>query len=463
MNADDKASPDELKAFLKAAPDTQSLELIVPDLNGIPRGKRIPRDEFDVFFRSGVKNCGGTPLMSCKGETIDELGLGTRDGDPDMIIYPVKGTIAPIPWLASPTGQALVTTYRMSGEPSLYDPRHTLRNAMRPLYEMGLRPVIATELEFYLLEDIDGPVPRPRVGRIPGTNLPQDGYQYAMMEDLWESDDFLEDVYAACRAQHVPATTAHSEFAPGQLEINLHHVDDPVTACDHAVLLKRAIKGVARRHRLGATFMAKPFQFAAGCGLHVHVSVYNEKGENILADGSVESPPRISESMRHAMGGLAHTMADFMAVFAPNANSYRRLRPKAYVPLKPNWGYNHRGVALRIPVCDLQDMRIEHRVAGADANPYLVVGAILAGIHYGLEHRCDPGEMVAEGTFLDDEEITLPTRWEAALERFDKSAIVKDYFGKEWCRIFSVARHSECEQFNAQVSNRDYEWYLRAV
>ncbi|MGH8247806.1 MAG: glutamine synthetase family protein, partial [Gammaproteobacteria bacterium] len=289
------------------------------------------------------------------------------------------------------------------------------------------------------------------------------GLQYSMTEDLWDCDAFLEEVYETCRVQRLPATTCHSEFAAGQFEINLHHVDDPVLACDQAVLLKRAIKGVARKHGYGATFMAKPFQESAGSGLHIHISAYDASGKNIFASGEKGDNPPISETMRHAIGGLARTMAECMAIFAPNANSYRRLKPNSFVPLKPNWGYNHRSVALRIPVSDAKNLRIEHRVAGADANSYLVMAAVVAGIHYGIQQKCDPGAMVAEGTFLRDPEVTLPTRWDAALELFDRSAILPRYLDKEFCRIFSVCRHSECNQFHAQISNRDYEWYLRAV
>ena len=142
---------------------------------------------------------------------------------------------------------------------------------------------------------------------------------------------------------------------------------------------------------------------------------------------------------------------------------YRRLQPESFVPLSPNWGYNHRAVALRVPVCDYQDTRIEHRVAGADANPYLVVSAILAGIHYGISQRCEPTEMIAERAVLEEQEITMPRRWDAALDRFRDSNILPDYLGEEFCRVYETVRRSECERFHEQVSNRDYEWYLRGV
>jgi len=257
-------------------------------------------------------------------------------------------------------------------------------------------------------------------------------------------------------------TTVHSEFSPGQYEINLHHVDDPVAACDQGILLKRIVKGVAREHGLAATFMAKPFAEIAGSGLHIHFSLYSAEGENIFADPDSGKTPAISDNLRYAIGGLAETMAESMAIFAPNANSFRRLIPGNFAPLAPNWGYNHRDVSLRIPVSGHKDCRVEHRVAGADANPYLVMAALAAGIHYGLTHQCDPGEMIAEGEEMI-EEITLPRRWPDALDKFDKAAILPDYLGGNYCRMYGTVRRDECEQFYAQVSNIDYNWYLRSM
>jgi glutamine synthetase len=457
-----RAAPRELAEFLKRSPGVRMLEVVMPDINGILRGKRIPFSEAAELYEGGIKACGSMPLLSSKGETIPELGLGSIDGDPDNLILPVRDTLATIPWLGSQTAQALVGMTKVNGDISFYDSRNVLRMAMQPLLDLGLRIVAATELEFYLLQPSDELTPSPQFPRVPGTGIRQDGLQYSMTEDLWDCDAFIEDVHVISEQQRLPSTATHSEFAPGQLEINLHHVDDPILACDHAVLLKRVIKGVARKHGYGATFMAKPFAEHAGSGLHIHVSIYDARGRNVLAAGGTGNPP-VGNGMRHAIGGLARTMAECMAIFAPNANSYRRLRPRSFVPLSPNWGYNHRGVALRIPVSDAGNLRIEHRVAGADANPYLVMAAVLMGIHYGLKHKCDPGPMVQEGTILADQEVTLPTRWDAALKLFDGSKLLPEYLDREFCRIFSVCRHSESNQFQAQISNRDYEWYLRAV
>ena len=283
------------------------------------------------------------------GEYNHEVDPRLVAGEPDNRILPVSGSLAPIPWLASPTGQVLAAHYAIDGSPAWTDPRHVLAGVLARFAEQGLKPVIATELEFYLISPGDGTVPRPLLGRIPGTGMEQQGTQFAMAEDLWQYDAFLDAVRIACEQQSVPMTTMLSEFAPGQWEINTRHVEDPLLACDHALLLKRIVKGVALSLGISATFMAKPFAASAGSGLHIHASLYDDRGANVFADAAAAELPAISGLMRNAIGGLATTMSDAMAIFAPNANSYRRFVPGTYVPLSPSWGYNHRDVSLRIP------------------------------------------------------------------------------------------------------------------
>jgi len=463
MNVSDKGTIEELQSFLEEYPEIKIIETLLPDVNGILRGKRIGTAEFETLYKEGLKACASTPFVDSRGEIPVEIGIGTRDGDPDVMSYPVKNSLVPAPWLESPVAQVMTSLCDFEGEAYFADPRQVLRQCCKQLEDLGLKPVVATEMEFYLLEAGDDIVPRPKLGSIPGIRLKQEGLQYLTLEDLWENDALLMDIHRHCEMQNIPVTTALSEFAPGQFEINLHHVDDPITACDQGVMLKRIIKGSAFKHGLGASFMAKPFADYAGSGLHIHASLFDEKGNNVFANASSKKKPAISNTMNHAIGGLQKTMADAMAIFAPNANSYRRLQPFSFVPLSPNWGYNHRGVALRIPVCDSNNMRVEHRVASADANSYLVMAAMLAGIHYGIKNKCEPSPMLAEGTMVDEQEITLPINWNAALDRFKDSEILPGYFGKEFCRVFEICRRSECEQFNAQISNLDYEWYLRSV
>jgi glutamine synthetase len=451
--------PAELGAFLERHPDTRLLELLQPDMLGILRGKRVIPEEFPKAFDGGVNFCGATVLLDAKGQTFDRIDNGGRDGDPDAISTAVPGSLAPVPWAQVPTAQVLMQMHAADGSPYFADPRQVLRRAAQPLKDMGLTAVAATELEFYLL-DGDGDHPLPRVANIPGTRQRQDGPHYGLMEDVEDVDPFLAELYATCAAQRIPVGATLKEFSAGQFEVNLHHVPDPELACDHAVLLKRAVKAIARRHGMAAAFMAKPFEEHAGCSLHVHVSLVDRDGRNVFAGQSAAQP--FSDTFRHAVGGLAATMAEAMAIFAPTANSYRRFRPGSFVPMTANWGINHRGVSLRVPLSDIANTRIEHRPGGADGNPYLVMAAILAGLHHGITQRCDPGRLVQPGEVLE-EEVTLPMRWEAALDAFENSRVLPQYLGEKYHRLFATCRREECDRIHQQISTRDYEWYLRVI
>ena len=452
-------SPSELDDFLRKYPETRFMDVFVPDLNGILRGKRIQAEEFSKVFGNGSNYVASTPLMNVMGDISESISYGNDDGDPDLKSIAVPGSLAPVPWATLPTAQCLLEIIEVDGSPFFLDPRNVLRTALQPLTDMGLRPIMATELEFYLVEH-DGDDFKPRLPNIPGSSLPQGGHQYGSFDDLESVDDFLTDLDAFCTAQNIPAGTALSEYSPGQFEINLNHIDDPVLACDHAVLLKRAVKAAARKNGLAATFMAKPFQEHAGNGLHIHTSLMDADGNNVFSGNSKDG--EFSDTLRYAIGGLAQTMAESMAIFAPNANSYRRFAPNFYVPATPNWGPNHRDLAMRIPMSSQKNRRVEHRVAGADACPYLVVAAVMAGIHHGITNQLDPGPMIAEKQKVEYE-VTLPVRWSKALDVFQAGQVLPKYFGEEYHRLFEACRREESDLFHAQVSNRDYEWYLRAV
>ena len=325
--------------------------------------------------------------------------------------------------------------------------------------ELGLTPVIAVEYEFYLLDDTRGETPRARRSRVPGTERRAEGPRVYSIEDLHELDELFAAITAACDAQRLPAGSVVSEYGAGQFEVNLHHVADALLGCDHAVLLRRLIRGVAARHELAATFMAKPFADLDGSGMHVHVSLVDRQGRNVF--GPVPRAPgtTFAPELRHAIGGMLAAMPESLAIFCPNANSYRRIRPGCFAPIAPNWGPNHRGVAIRIPVSDDANVRFEHRPAGADCNPYLAVAAILAAAHHGITHRIEPPPMVREGETAPGQ-VTLSHRWEQALDAFDAGTILPEYLGREFCRVFGAARRFEAEQFHAQVPNLDYDWYL---
>ena len=268
----------------------------------------------------------------------------------------------------------------------------------------------------------------------------------------------LNDIVATCRAQNLPTDVATIEYAPGQFEINLHHTDDPVAACDHAMLQKRAIKGVAAKHGMTATFMARPFREHSTNGTHIHLSLLDDQGRNVFNDGSA----RGSKLFRHAIGGLASTMAEAMPIWAPNANSFRRITPTGWVPLAPTWGYNNRTVSLRVPGGPKEARRIEHRPAGADANPYLVLAAVLAGIHHGLVNKVDPGEPI-EGNAAEQVDPSLPSIWVDALRTFDRAEVLPEYFGSRYWDVYSKLKWSEFHEFNDHISKLEYDRLLTLV
>ncbi|MEX2495326.1 MAG: glutamine synthetase family protein [Woeseia sp.] len=456
------AGDGELAALLKAFPEIDIMELLVADLAGVLRGKRIRGREFQSIFRDGFCLPGGTVLLDTLGNVVSGIPFTADDGDPDIDARIVTGSLAPVPWAQRPSAQALFRFYTRDGKPFFADPRFVLERAAEPLKKMKIGIVMAAELEFYLL-DARTDRPTARVSTVPGIGRPQPGPQVYHPDDLWDIENFLNDVNDACNLQNLPVGTTTSEFAPGQFEINLHHVPDPVLACDHAVLLKRAVKAVARQHGFVACFMAKPFEESSGSGLHIHMSLVGQDGHNWFSAGKkTAATPPYSARFRHAVGGLVQTMADATAIFAPNANSYRRLRPDMFAPVEPNWGANHRNVSLRVPVSDEQNLRIEHRTSGADANPYLVTAAILAGVHYGLKNRCDPGHMVPEGQVIKLKS-RLPIRWTAAIDKFSRSRILPQYLGGDYCKVYTANRREEEQRFHNTISNVDFDWYMRAV
>ena len=452
----------EIRRLEKTHGRFESVDLLIPDLSGILRGKRVRRADFDKCARDGFPFCGGAILLSSLGEVTTGVPYGADDGDPDLPARLVPGSVAPVPWSRRPMAQAFFRMCDESGNDFFGDPRTVLERALRPLRKRGIKPVVATELEFYLL---DGTAEQVRIGAplVPGTRRAQPGTQVYTPDDLFEVEGFLDDVYAWAEAQNVPADAAISEYSPGQFEINLHHVDDAVLACDHAVLLKRIVKAAARKHGLIACFMAKPFEEDSGSGLHIHMSLVGKDDKNYFSqDKETLASPPFSARLRHAVGGLLKLMPESTALFCPNANSYRRLRPDMFAPVEPNWGVNHRVVSVRIPESDERNLRFEHRSAGADANPYLVMAAVLAGVDTGLRNRIDPGKMVEQGAEIVPK-LKIPNRWDTALDKFARSKVLPEYLGEDYCRYYTMVRRAESEKYHNHVAQLDFDWYLRNV
>ncbi len=449
---------DEIGSFLAQHPDTRVIELLVPDTNGIFRGKRIERHLLEKAGSEGVCLPGSLFGMDITGTTVEETGLGFDEGDADRLCWPVPGTLSVVPWQARPTAQMLLAMYENDGRPFFADPRHVLDGVLAQFRDAGLVPVVALEMEFYLIDLERTPDGTPQPPRSPVTAERERSTQVYGMRELDEYRRVLEAIEDAAARQHIPGDTAVSEYAPGQYEINLQHQDDALRACDHAILLKHLIKNVVRSQGMDVTFMAKPYTDLAGSGMHIHVSVVDEAGNNIFQGTDAKG----SDRLRHAVGGLLAAMAESMALFAPNANSFRRFQEGAFVPTSPDWGYNNRTTALRIPAGSDSAKRVEHRVPGADANPYLLTAAVLAGIHHGLAEALEPVAATA-GNAYPQRAGGLPLTWLRALERFREGRILPAYLNADFRRVYIASKNHERQVFNRCVTALEYEWYLRTV
>jgi glutamine synthetase len=455
---------EEIAALRREHPDIRFVDVLLADLCGIPRGKRVTLAELTQVYGGGFLLPGSMFAIDVLGGTIQETGLGFDEGDGDRPCLPIPGTLLPVPWLSEGVAQIQVSMFENNGaqngaenagRPFFGDPRQALTQILDRFRQLRLTPVVAVELEFYLLDPERTATGRIQPPRLPQTRRREYRTQINSMSDLNEYSAVLADISAACERQHVPAGTALAEYGPGQFEVNLNHAPDALRACDEAIRFKRLVRGVASRHGMEATFMAKPYQDMAGSGAHIHVSLIDETGRNVFESADTAG----NATLRHAIGGLAASMADAMLIFAPTANSYRRYRSESYVPLNPSWAVNNRGVALRIPVSTAENRRVEHRVAGADANPYLLCAAVLAGIHHGITGKIDPGAPL-QGNAYRDRAPTLPITWPEAALAFERSTFVREYFGEQFQRLFATTRRGELQAFESHVTTLEYEWYV---
>jgi len=454
-----KTKQKELSSFIKKHADLKGIDLLLSDLNGVLRGKRIQPSALEKVFQDGICLPASVFALDILGNTVEETGLGVSTGDSDRICLPVSDSISMIPWSSKPMAQVLLTMVEEDGSPFFADPRQVLSRVLEKLCELKLTPVVAVELEFYLLDNRRDKQKKPQPPISPVTGKREADTQVYSVDNLDDYKEFLDEVARCAKVQGLPADTAMAENAPGQFEINLQHVDDPLLACDHAIILKRLIKGIARNMGLNASFMAKPFSDQAGSGTHIHISLLDRKKKNVFMGTKDKTD---SPFLRHAIGGLVKTMKESTAIFCPNANSYRRFQPDLYVPMAPTWGIDNRTVALRIPSGSPKSTRIEHRVAGADTNPYLTVAALLAGIHYGITQKMKPPK-ISTGDAIAKNPPSLPMNWAESLKEFSKGKILRKYFGKDFCHVFHETRKKEMEHFNSQITPLELDWYLRTV
>jgi len=385
-------SAEILDNYIKQYPLTRYIDAFYSDLSGVVRGKRYPIAAAGKIFESGLMMPGSSFLLAVTGESMDPCGLGFTDGDPDEFAVIVEHSLQPMPWAQIPTAQVQLTMCDQDGKPYYYEPRNVLKRVLETFKSLKLTPIVAFELEFYLFDlkrDKNNQL-RPPIAPLTGRrNNETQVYSLAELEDY---AIFIDEIISTSEKQNIKTGAITAEYAPGQFEINLQHLSDPLKAADQAAMFKRLVRGVARKHNMQASFMSKPYLDNAGSGLHMHMSLVDENGNNVFDGGGIfGNEDCMSQTLKAAIGGLLEAHPESMLFFAANSNAFRRYVPNIFVPTAPSWGLENRSVAVRIPKSPGSARRIEHRVAGADANPYLLLAALLAAVHHGITEQLEPG------------------------------------------------------------------------
>jgi glutamine synthetase len=462
MSSPSGSTLQEAQEFLDAHPEIEAFDIVLTDSNGVGRGKIIRRHELKSLYEGGRHLPISVLGLDITGEDVHETGLIWDSGDGDLRGWPIPGTLKPLHGTSPARGQVLLSMYQLDGTPMSSDPRHALARQIEKFAARGLHPAGAFELEFFLLAnelDADGRV-QPAGAVIDGRKSSKT--EVYSVDHLHGMEPLFSDIYAAARLQGIPAETVISEYAPGQYELTLNYRKNIMQAADDLVLLKRLVRAQARRHGVTACFMAKPIEKYAGSGMHLHVSLLDDKGANVFAekDGEEWSP-----TLLHALGGLTATMAESMLVFAPHANSWRRFVAQSYAPIAPTWGVNNRSVALRVPAGDVKNRRIEHRPSGVDANPYLVAATVLAGIAKGQAEKLDPGPVTTGNGYEAEPSAAnaMPPDWRSAIEAAKASAFLKQALGEDMHRTFTAIKHAEYLRVARTISELDYHLYLHEV
>ena len=444
---------ERLEMFLQCHPDTEVLEVMLLDLVGGWRGKWVGREKMDSVAAGEMKLPHSTLAFDSWGRDLETWVFET--GDCDAICIPDLSTLVPVPWADRPTAQMMVSLQEIDGTDSRIDPRNILKHQIDRLANIGYSPVVACEMEFFLLSLDQDSLGRPihtQTDRVGGRMAAGQTYGLEIMGDM---STFVHALRDAAKVQGLPLDALIKESAPSQYEVNLQYSSNAIVAADQAVMLQRLIRGVAQSQDLLATFMAKPFGNIAGSGFHIHCSLLDEDGNNVFSDDS----PLGSSLLRKAVGGCLDSLKDCMLLFAPNLNSYRRFQTKSHAPLSPSWGYENRTAAIRIPASDTGATRLEHRVSGADVNPHLAVSGFLAAIYRGIQEEIDPPDPIV-GNAYDHLDNSLPCYWPDALHFFEKSAVIRESFGEQFQKIFSLVKRQEMAEFDCQVTPLEYDTSL---
>ncbi|MCK6252724.1 glutamine synthetase family protein [Pseudomonas fragi] len=438
----------EVRAFRQRNPEVRYVDLISLDIPGHFYGKRYPIDMLEKVAGGSVlklpQNC---VLLGVQGGLFKIGDYCFNDGDPDAVRRLVPGTLKPVTWEGRPLGQMLITSDGTQ-QPIVFEPREVLARVLARLARKGIHPVVAFELEFYLFDK----QLRDGLPQFPRDHLSDDADDQPNMhiERLSRFAPVLDEMVDAAQALGIDATVITAELGPGQFEINFGHLDDGLRAADWAALFCRSTRGVALKHGYRASFMAKPYLQHPGSGMHVHVSLYDAAGHNLLA-------ARQQQPLRHAIAGCLDLLPACMPVFAPNHNAFRRLGGTTNIATQASWGYEDRDACLRIPESDANNLRVEYRLAGADANPYLVLAAILVGLEHGLEAGREPILPLNEDRSSG---IAFPLDMLEAVRAMQHQPQLREGLGGEFVDVYCENKRQDHLAFMQEISAREYRWFM---
>jgi glutamine synthetase len=441
-------------SWLHDHPEIKTIRVAASDLNGVARGKRMP-----TKFAQGIEEDGTRfPLsvlnLDIWGEDIDNSPLVFEAGDPDGVCLPTERGFMPMPWLDSPSALLPMWMYREDGSAFDGDPRHALAAVLKRYSDRGLTPICGTELEFYLVDDSGKDL---QVVRSPRSGKRRPGAEILSLRALDAFDNYFTALYDGAEAMDIPAETAISEAGLGQFEINLSH-SDAMKAADDTWLFKLLVRGVARQHGFAASFMAKPYPEYSGNGMHVHFSVLDENGNNIFDDGGPEG----TDVLHHAIAGCMNGLSASALILAPHGNSYDRLVPNAHAPTSICWAYENRTAAIRVPGGNNKARRIEHRVAGGDVNPYLMLAAVLGAALTGIEDAQMPPPPIT-GNAYDQGLPQLPGNWADAIDTFETDERIKRIFPAALIRNLVATKRQELSAFADLSAEEQLDLYLDTV
>ncbi|WP_375741142.1 glutamine synthetase family protein [Pseudomonas boanensis] len=438
----------EVRAFRAQYPEVRYIDLICLDIPGHFYGKRYPVEMVEkVAAGSPLKVPQNCVLLGTQGGLYPIGDYCFNDGDPDAPRRLIPGTLKPVRWEKEPLGQMLISSDGTEA-PIEFEPREVLARVLQRLEKRGIRPVVAFELEFYLFDRKlkDG---LPAFPRDPLCE-DEDDQPNMHIERLSRFSNVLHEMVEAANEQGVAANVITAELGPGQFEINFGHCDDGLKAADWAALFCRSTRGVALKHGHRASFMSKPYLHAPGSGMHVHVSLYDREGNNLLAGNG-------QRALRHAVAGCLDLLPHCMPIFAANHNAFRRYGAMVNAASRASWGFEDRDACIRIPESDGRNLRIEHRLAGADANPYLVLAAILTGMEHGLDTAREPIAPLNEDRSSG---IDFPKDMLTAVAAMRSHSVVNAGLGSEFVMVYCENKRQEYLDFMNEVSAREYRWYM---